>query len=256
MTTVYPISGATSAEPGRERPTPTPSGNNSLNENTFLTLLVAQLKYQDPMNPADSTQFLSQTAQFTQVQTLQKMAKQQAAQQAASQLLAASTMIGRPVSATRCRQTARPGTPTPTSVVSVRGSLPKRRRGRNHARPRRPTCSRTGHEDPARARLHQDRERVERAGGEQRREARPARRGRVQRLRRPDDQRRHHPRVRARRDRRYRRRLAAVRHHARFRFGERSDPPATREWSRDRSPSPNRTATTARPRPASSPAST
>jgi flagellar basal-body rod modification protein FlgD len=36
----------------------------------FLKLLVAQLKYQDPMNPTDSSQFLSQNAQFT---SLQKM---------------------------------------------------------------------------------------------------------------------------------------------------------------------------------------
>ena len=39
-------------------------------QDTFLKLLVAQLKYQDPSNPADSTQFLAQTAQFTQVEKL------------------------------------------------------------------------------------------------------------------------------------------------------------------------------------------
>ena len=39
-------------------------------KDTFLQLLVAQLKYQDPSNPADSTQFLAQTAQFTQVEKL------------------------------------------------------------------------------------------------------------------------------------------------------------------------------------------
>jgi hypothetical protein len=76
------------------------------------------------MNPADSTEFLSQTAQFTQVETLQKMAKQQEAQQAASQLLAASTMIGRPVSYSLTVGGAT-ATPTPTSVMSVRGTLPK-----------------------------------------------------------------------------------------------------------------------------------
>jgi flagellar basal-body rod modification protein FlgD len=39
-------------------------------KDTFLKLLVAQLKYQDPSKPADSTQFLAQTAQFTQVEKL------------------------------------------------------------------------------------------------------------------------------------------------------------------------------------------
>lgn len=34
-------------------------------ESTFLTLLVAQLKNQDPAQPADGTQFVTQLAQFT-----------------------------------------------------------------------------------------------------------------------------------------------------------------------------------------------
>jgi flagellar basal-body rod modification protein FlgD len=35
---------------------------------TFLTLLVAQIKNQDPLNPADGTQFLTQLAQFSQLE--------------------------------------------------------------------------------------------------------------------------------------------------------------------------------------------
>lgn len=35
---------------------------------TFLTLLVAQIKNQDPLNPADGTQFLTQLAQFTELE--------------------------------------------------------------------------------------------------------------------------------------------------------------------------------------------
>ena len=34
-------------------------------ESTFLQLLVAQLKNQDPQNPADGTQFVTQLAQFS-----------------------------------------------------------------------------------------------------------------------------------------------------------------------------------------------
>jgi flagellar basal-body rod modification protein FlgD len=47
-------------------PPPAAADSSSLaNENTFLQLLVAQLKNQDPDNPADGTTFVTQLAQFT-----------------------------------------------------------------------------------------------------------------------------------------------------------------------------------------------
>jgi flagellar basal-body rod modification protein FlgD len=60
---------------------------------TFLKLLVAQLKYQDPTKPADSTQFLAQTAQFTQVEKLEGIADMLKAQQ----LVGASSLVGKTV---------------------------------------------------------------------------------------------------------------------------------------------------------------
>ena len=41
-----------------------------MGENDFLNMLVAQLNYQDPMNPMDSQQFAAQLAQFTSVEQL------------------------------------------------------------------------------------------------------------------------------------------------------------------------------------------
>lgn len=38
------------------------------NQNTFLQLLVAQLQNQDPLNPQDGTQFVSQLAQLSELQ--------------------------------------------------------------------------------------------------------------------------------------------------------------------------------------------
>jgi len=40
------------------------------NESTFLTLLVAQLKNQDPLSPTDGTQFVAQLAQFSSLEQL------------------------------------------------------------------------------------------------------------------------------------------------------------------------------------------
>ena len=36
-----------------------------INTDVFMQLLVAQLRYQDPLNPADGTQFVTQLAQFS-----------------------------------------------------------------------------------------------------------------------------------------------------------------------------------------------
>jgi flagellar basal-body rod modification protein FlgD len=43
---------------------------NQLNGNDFITLLVAQLKQQDPTNPMDPTQFVSQLVQFNSLEQL------------------------------------------------------------------------------------------------------------------------------------------------------------------------------------------
>ena len=42
----------------------------SADEGTFLTLLVSQLKNQDPLSPTDGTQFVSQLAQFSSLEQL------------------------------------------------------------------------------------------------------------------------------------------------------------------------------------------
>jgi flagellar basal-body rod modification protein FlgD len=39
-------------------------------ENTFLTLLVSQLQYQDPLQPVDSTQFVTQLTGYSQLEQL------------------------------------------------------------------------------------------------------------------------------------------------------------------------------------------
>ena len=48
--------------------TPGAASNSAPSEQMFLQLLVSQLKNQDPLNPADGTQFVSQLAQFSELE--------------------------------------------------------------------------------------------------------------------------------------------------------------------------------------------
>ena len=42
--------------------------SNDLDKDAFLQLLVTQMKYQDPMNPGDSTEYMSQLAQYSSLE--------------------------------------------------------------------------------------------------------------------------------------------------------------------------------------------
>jgi flagellar basal-body rod modification protein FlgD len=66
-------------------------------QQTFLELMVAQLRYQDPMNPTDSSEFLSQSAQFTALQKMQDVADQTAMLLTAQLSFGASSLIGKTV---------------------------------------------------------------------------------------------------------------------------------------------------------------
>ena len=44
-----------------------------LNQDDFLTLMITQLKNQDPMKPTDDTQFIAQLAQFSSLEATNKM---------------------------------------------------------------------------------------------------------------------------------------------------------------------------------------
>src|SRR3954471_23135320 len=71
-----------------------------MGKDVFLKLLVAQLRYQDPSNPADSSQMMSQTATFTQVEKLEQLAKQNADLLALQRSTSAAALVGRTVTYT------------------------------------------------------------------------------------------------------------------------------------------------------------
>jgi flagellar basal-body rod modification protein FlgD len=90
------------------------TANSTLSETQFLQLLTQQLENQDPLQPEDDTQFLSQMAQFTALQETNTLNQQ-------IQNLTASSYIGSTV-------TVNPGNSSPvTGVVTgvdTSGTLP------------------------------------------------------------------------------------------------------------------------------------
>jgi flagellar basal-body rod modification protein FlgD len=70
---------------------------NTLNYNSFLQLLVAQLKNQSPTNPADPSQFVSQLASFSQVEQQVNTNSKLDALLTQTQLAEAGSVIGKTV---------------------------------------------------------------------------------------------------------------------------------------------------------------
>jgi flagellar basal-body rod modification protein FlgD len=62
------VSGSGSSTGATTSTTTTSAASQTVDKNMFLQLLVAQLQNQDPLNPSDGTQFLSQLAQFQQLE--------------------------------------------------------------------------------------------------------------------------------------------------------------------------------------------
>jgi len=69
-----------------------------LSSKAFLQLLVAQLQYQDPSKPVDTSSFMNETATLTQVQTMEQSAQASTDLLAAQRAQTASTLVGKTVS--------------------------------------------------------------------------------------------------------------------------------------------------------------
>ncbi|NAZ88608.1 flagellar hook capping FlgD N-terminal domain-containing protein, partial [Kineococcus indalonis] len=74
------------------------SGSTQQNKDTFMKLLVAQLRFQDPSKPVDSSDFIAQTAQFSSLETMEEMSKNNVEMLGAQLKLQASTLVGQTVS--------------------------------------------------------------------------------------------------------------------------------------------------------------
>jgi len=75
-----------------------PTGVSTLSQTDFLKLLTAQLKNQDPTEPVDNAQFVSQMAQFSTVSGIEQLNKglgDVAARLSAGEIAGAAALIGR-----------------------------------------------------------------------------------------------------------------------------------------------------------------
>lgn len=66
------------------------SSNSSMDKDAFLKLLVAQMKYQDPLEPTSNTEYISQFATFSELEQMQNMSN-------TMELTRASALIGKTV---------------------------------------------------------------------------------------------------------------------------------------------------------------
>ncbi|MDE6405511.1 MAG: flagellar hook capping protein [Lachnospiraceae bacterium] len=64
--------------------------SNTLDKDAFLQLLVAQMKYQDPLEPTSNTEYISQYATFSELEQMQNMS-------ASMDLFRASSLVGQTV---------------------------------------------------------------------------------------------------------------------------------------------------------------
>jgi flagellar basal-body rod modification protein FlgD len=85
-----------------------------LGKDVFLKLLVAQMRYQDPTKPADSSQMMAQTATFSQVEKLEQLVNQNASMLVLQESATAGALVGR--KATYTDTTGASVTGTVTSV--------------------------------------------------------------------------------------------------------------------------------------------
>jgi flagellar basal-body rod modification protein FlgD len=111
MTT--PVTGASgtatySSTPSLDRP-------DQMGKDVFLKLLVAQMRYQDPSNPVDSSQMMAQTATFSQVEKLEQLVTQNASMLVLQESATAGALVGR-----RATYTDSTGASVTGTVTSVR----------------------------------------------------------------------------------------------------------------------------------------
>jgi flagellar basal-body rod modification protein FlgD len=93
-----PVSSVATGVPVAPNPAIDSSDNTKLSSKAFLQLLVAQLQYQDPSKPVDTSSFMNETATLTQVQSMEQTAQVNLDMLTAQRAQTASGLVGHTVS--------------------------------------------------------------------------------------------------------------------------------------------------------------
>jgi flagellar basal-body rod modification protein FlgD len=94
MSSIEPIGAGTSTE---QTTAPAENPGAILDRDAFLKLLVAQLRYQDPTQPADTSQLVTQSAQLTMVDRMNDISVALEEAAASDRLALAGSLVGRDV---------------------------------------------------------------------------------------------------------------------------------------------------------------
>lgn len=96
----------------------------ALGKNAFLQLLVAQLKYQNPMQPVSNTQFVTQLAQFQMLSDLTAIRSDLNALVAAGKASAGTTTAGGGTPSGASSGTASGASTSPAAATSTGTAVP------------------------------------------------------------------------------------------------------------------------------------
>ncbi|KRG78418.1 flagellar hook capping protein [Stenotrophomonas ginsengisoli] len=89
------------------------TNNNTINQDDFIRLFLAQLQFQDPMEPVDNREFLAQLAQFSALEQSRQLSQNTADQLTMSAASQAVSLIDRQV------EIAGPGGNSTGRVIAV-----------------------------------------------------------------------------------------------------------------------------------------
>jgi flagellar basal-body rod modification protein FlgD len=122
MPSANPVTDALGYTPATSNAGKTTSAkDNGMGQDTFMKLLVAQMRMQNPMEPSDDKEMIAQMTQFSMLEQITNLATSSAMTASAGNVSQAVALLGRPVTYTDADGAAQSGT---VEKVSFADGLP------------------------------------------------------------------------------------------------------------------------------------